>query len=104
MFRLSLIQAMIIASTSLAPPAMAHSWYPSECCQQIDCAPVDSVTRLVPKGGGPAELLVTSKHGTVIIPAGFPVRESRDGRIHICMGYGPFGSRELLCLFMPPST
>ena len=81
--------------------ASAHSWYPQVCCSGEDCAPVDYVTWIVPIGGGAAQLSITSKHGTAIVPAGFPVRESRDDHMHVCMQFDAFGAMEVICLFMP---
>ena len=37
-----------------AAPAKAHDWYPMECCNNQDCAPVDNLTWFVPAGGGHA--------------------------------------------------
>lgn len=75
--RNSVIAACIATSLS-APwwraPAYAHSWYPPECCSGQDCAPVESMTWLVLAGGELPQLVVTSKHGTVIVPHDFPVR------------------------------
>jgi hypothetical protein len=83
-------------------PAPGHSWYPKECCDDKDCAPVESVTQLVPAGGGMPQIIVTSKYGRAIVPQGFPVRESKDGRMHVCMRYSEFGTMEVICLFVPP--
>jgi hypothetical protein len=91
------------ATAGWTPLTNAHSWYPLECCREIDCAPVDSVVRVVPAAGGPPQLLVTSEHGTAIVPHDFLARESKDGRMHICMGYDAFGNRDVLCFFIPPS-
>ena len=80
-------------------PAKAHGWYPKECCSNRDCAPVESVAQFVSVGGGLPQLVVTSKFGTTIIPHDFPVRDSKDARMHICMS-----DVDLICFFMPPST
>jgi hypothetical protein len=87
-------------------PAQAHGWYPKECCNDMDCAPVENIARFVPAGGGPAQLIVTSKHGTALVPENFPVRESKDARAHVCMRHSPddpFGDMGVVCLFIPPS-
>jgi hypothetical protein len=78
-------------------PATAHGWYPKECCSHHDCAPVESVAQVVPVSGGLPQLLVTSRFGRAIIPHDFPVRESKDARMHICMSHV-----DLICFFMPP--
>jgi len=80
----------------------AHSWYPKDCCHDDDCAPVESVVRLVPTGGGVPQLLVTTKRGTTLVPQNLPVRESKDSRMHICVRADPYGGNDVMCLFMPP--
>ena len=50
-----------------APSAGAHDWYPHECCHDKDCAPVESMTRIVPAGDGTPYMVVTSKHGKAIL-------------------------------------
>ena len=57
----------------------AHDWYPYECCNGLDCAPVEEVQPL------PEGLLVTSKYGTAIVPSTTEMRPSPDGRLHVCM-------------------
>ena len=50
-------------------------------------------------------MLVTTKHGTVLVPANFPRRESKDNQMHACMRVLPgSNSMRLICLFLPPST
>jgi hypothetical protein len=80
----------------------AHDWYPVECCHSIDCAPVDSVGQIVPTGGGVPQLVVTSKHGTAVVPQDLPRRPSKDNRMHVCMR-SLNGITYVLCLFVPPS-
>ena len=82
-------------------PAHAHSWYPAECCNDADCLPVDRVTLLNVRPEG-SHLVVTSSRGSAIVPANFPVRESLDGRMHVCMVWSEFRGWEVLCLFAPP--
>lgn len=99
---------------TLASPSAAHDWYPMECCHGMDCAPVEKVEVLpgpamATLGGarestGPSAMLVTTKHGTVLVPADFPRRESKDNRMHACMRPSGAGTMKLLCIFMPPST
>ena len=105
----------LAAALAAATPAAAHDWYPMECCSSMDCAPVEKVEMLP----GPAiasmlstpaqadslgAMLVTTMHGSVVIPANFPRRESKDNRMHACMRPGPGGtSMRLICIFMPPA-
>jgi hypothetical protein len=100
--------AFLLAS---ATPAAAHDWYPLECCHEQDCAPVDHAeivptpTTSDPSGAAidPPAMAVTTKHGTVTVPANFPRRESKDNRMHACMMPGANGQMQLICIFMPPS-
>src|SRR5712691_9808154 len=107
--RMLIALAILVAIIgSFGDKARAHDWYPMECCHAMDCAPVDKVEMLQ----GPAmasmlgtatstpiasSMLVTSKHGTVIIPANFPRRESKDHRMHVCMRPGEGGNMRLIC-------
>jgi len=43
------------------------------------------------------QLVVTSAVGTAIVPHDFPVRESKDGRMHVCIQ-----DVWIVCLFVPP--
>ena len=102
-----------LAAMLVATPAVAHDWYPMECCHSMDCAPVERVEMLpgtafsalgssayaAPLGG----MLVTTKHGSVVVPANFPRRESKDGQMHACMRPGHKGYMKLICIFLPPA-
>jgi hypothetical protein len=102
----------LLAILLMATPAVAHDWYPLECCHHMDCAPVDKVemvpTPTATDGSGasvnPSTMIVTTKHGTALVPANFPRRESKDHRMHACMLPGEAGKMRLLCIFLPPST
>ena len=109
MARKWLLAALLAAAT----PAAAHDWYPIECCHGMDCAPVEKV-EIIPGPGmasllsAPAqaslgEMLVTTKHGSVVVPANFPRRESKVHRMHVCMRPGQNGSMRLICIFLPPA-
>ena len=87
------LAALLVAA---ATPAAAHDWYPIECCHAMDCAVVDkvemvpapSVTGLLGSpayASSPGSMIVTTKHGTVIVPANFARRESKDNQMHACM-------------------
>jgi heme A synthase len=82
----------------------AHDWYPLECCQGTDCAPVLSVQTLpaVNSASLPA-MVVTTKFGSVLVPGEFPRRGSKDNRMHACMKQG-VTRMHLLCLFIPPPS
>jgi hypothetical protein len=100
-----LIIASMFAITApyLLGPAKAHEWYPADCCYGGDCAPVDNVTRIIPAGSGEQRLVLTSKHGTAVLPPDFPIRESKDYRMHVCMRPSLYGGMGVTCVFMPPS-
>ena len=86
-----------LLSLTLAAPAGAHDWYPIESCHGMDCAPVD---RAELKEG--ATLVVTSKHGTGMVPASMPRRESKDHRMHVCMRPSSAAKMPIICVFLPP--
>ena len=104
------LAALIAAAT----PAAAHDWYPMDCCHGLDCAPVEKV-EMIPAPSiasmmsSPAQanaldsMLVTTKHGSVIVPANFPRRESKDHRMHACMRPAQEGNMRLICIFLPPA-
>jgi hypothetical protein len=96
---ISIILWFLAAIVLLSEPTAAHSWYPKECCSGNDCAPVEKATWLVPTGAGLPQLVVTSGVGTAIVPHNFPVRDSKDGRMHVCIQ-----DVWVICLFIPPPT
>lgn len=85
-----------------------NHWYPLECCHGMDCAPADyvgaprtnvsddGVPRLISPG-----LEISSKHGSVFVPDGFPRRRSKDSSVHVCMRPNGQGGMRLLCVFFP---
>jgi hypothetical protein len=85
-------------------PAQAHDWYPKECCHNNDCASVESIARssTLAASSELPRMVVTTKHGTAVIPSNLPRRESKDNRMHACMNPGPMGKMQLICIFMPP--
>jgi hypothetical protein len=87
-----------------APSASAYDWYPHECCHDKDCAPVESMTLITPAGGGAPYMVVASKHGQAILRRDFPTRESKDSRVHVCLGQYDTGEKEVICIFIPPGT
>jgi len=82
-----LIIASVFAITApyLLGPAKAHEWYPADCCYGGDCAPVDYVTRIVPAGGGEQRLVLTSKHGTAVLPPDFLSHTGIERLSHACL-------------------
>ena len=107
---------LLAALLMVATPAAAHDWYPIECCSSMDCAPVEKVEILSPPAMAsmfsapaqpapamPGAMIVTTKHGSVVVPASAQRRESRDHRMHACMRPADGGTMRLICIFMPPS-
>ncbi len=88
----------LVVLTTIVAPASAHEWYPIECCSGYDCAPVDNA-----KLDDGSDLVVTSKHGTGIVPAAMPRRESKDNRMHVCMRPSADGRMRVICVFLPPA-
>jgi hypothetical protein len=82
--------------------AMAHGGYPMECCNSQDCAPAESLTWSLPTSTGIPQLVVRSMLCKVTVPGGFPVRQAKDGRAHVCMPQNECGSLDVVCLFIPP--
>ena len=103
---------MLLAATMLAVTnnVRAHDWYPKECCGGHDCAPatieqipVTSALAQQLQTTLPSAMMITTKHGTVVVPSGFRARESKDGRAHACIIKVGFGQARLMCLWLPPS-
>jgi hypothetical protein len=54
--------------------------------------------------GSVPELIVTTRHGSAIVPKNFPIRESKDHRMHVCMIPRANGLMQIICVFLPPSN
>jgi hypothetical protein len=93
-----------------------HQLYDADCCNQIDCAPVEKVEvvptqKFAAAGLGfapslklPTQMVITTRHGTVVVPEDFKApsrRQSRDGRMHACIRQTAQGMK-LICLYEPP--
>lgn len=75
----------------LTSNAYTHDWYDKECCSENDCSEViDS------QDDGHGNLIVTSKHGTVLISPNFPRKPSKDEKEHICIV-----GKILICYYTP---
>jgi hypothetical protein len=97
--------ALAVAGSALAHPlpaphALAHDWYPLECCAERDCAPADTVVR---REDG--SYLVTSRGMSVAIPRDYRNwRQAPDGRLHVCLRQLRSGSVYLICAFRGPGV
>lgn len=91
-----------------AKPAIAHSWYPYDCCSDRDCWPMgedadarEPDPKIVPGGYRTFDGIFIAERDT---------RPSRDGRFHICRQGGardgkivtPYSAKP--CLFVPRPT
>lgn len=86
---------IIITIISVIGAAKSHSWYPFECCSDNDCAPVDHAKLEID------HWILTSKHGTVIVPSTMQLRDSKDNKMHVCMVKDSDGNMKPLCVFIP---
>jgi hypothetical protein len=95
----------VALALGITEPALSdtrlRSFYPNECVAIDQCAPVDGVTWLVQPDVSTTQRFVSSVHGRAFVPRNFPVRESKDERVHVCLRYDPFGSLEVTCLLVP---
>ena len=87
----------LVAVSLMIPAAVAHDWYPPQCCHDLDCAPVEHAEPL-PDGS----FRLTSRIGTTDVPASFPRQESPDHQMHICMArFSHLDGMRPVCLFVP---
>ena len=92
--------AVLAGRAVQGPQALAHDWYPIECCADKDCAPADSVVR---RDDG--SYLVTSRGMSVAIPGDYRNwRQAPDGRLHVCLRQLRSGSVYLICAFRGPGV
>jgi hypothetical protein len=95
------ILLIVLALASAIAPARAHSFYPIECCSEVDCFPVPvprTEIERMPEGWR------LKKEG-IIVPFD-AARPSPDGQFHLCrddLGKGkliiPYGRQP--CLWAP---
>jgi hypothetical protein len=96
--RRSMCCALLGLGLSVVPPvpAVAHDWYPLECCTGRDCTRVDRVERMP---DGTMRMFVGAIE--VIVPKGFTQRPSMDNDAHVCVRRKSDGSYAPRCVFMP---
>lgn len=87
---------------ALAGPALAHSWYPYECCHERDCAPVKPGRWRSVQGGWqivihPGEHPMAGDAPRSYFVAFKDARPSPDKQFHLCLNL----AREVLCAFAP---
>jgi hypothetical protein len=84
---------------SLAGQALAHSWYPPQCCNEQDCRKVDRIEHL-PDG----TMLLHTGMLVVQVPRGFKEMPSKDADAHVCFYRNYMGRYVPRCVFMPAMT
>jgi hypothetical protein len=82
---------VVICFLSFLTVAMAHSFYPVECCSGYDCNMIDAKRVSLASGG----YMVDSKF---FVPQK-DVRKSEDGDFHACFPQ----PNNLRCFFAPPN-
>jgi hypothetical protein len=82
---------VVLGFLSFITVALAHSFYPVECCSGYDCAPIDA-KRVGFSAGG---YMVDGLH----FVAQKDVRQSLDGEFHACFPQ----PNNLRCFFAPPN-
>jgi hypothetical protein len=92
MRRLIVVGSASIVLAFLAAPALAHSWYPPECCSGQDCHPVPCETLRSEDNGG----LTYTPTSTSFLKR--MIRPSQDGSCHICTSK-PDGGGFPYCVF-----
>lgn len=81
----------------------AHDWYPMECCHQFDCGVATYAGFIHSSPSELPNLVISTRHGTVVVPHDFKYRDSKDGQVHACMRRMGSGEMVLICIFAPPS-
>lgn len=72
---------IFLATLFVSGSALAHSWYPKECCDDRDCAPV--ISKVLLENG---DYEVTTKIGKALLPKNFKAfGASEDNAEHACM-------------------
>lgn len=82
---------MLFAMTLCSPQGRAHSWYPNDCCHDVDCHPI-SCEEIEEQKDGSAKW-----NGFVF--AGKQIRPSQDSKCHACIMPRMGGGEQPLCLF-----
>jgi hypothetical protein len=104
MDRLRLLLSVLMFAMAIESPALAHPWYPAQCCSLHDCMTADSIVPDTANGGR----IVVAGRQRVQVPPDFPVRASPDGLIHICFRIITEPEQGIftmpLCLFVPAQS
>jgi hypothetical protein len=83
-----------------APAAVAHKWYPHECCHDEDCSVVTELTFLAD-----GSIKIRTATGFGVVPRGYTIRPSLDSKAHACLRQNGPDVEHLgwvvVCLFLP---
>ncbi len=89
---------MIVAAVLMATPARGHSWYESDCCSGIDCAPV--ADELIEERADGVHV-----QGFGVLAYGDPrLRWSRDHQKHLCAQRSLFLGTQIRCVYLKPGS
>jgi hypothetical protein len=85
--------ALLTASNARA---VAHSWYPWECCSDNDCAPIALDETPIERDGG--FYLIDGRHISYR-----DLKPSPDEHWHLCEQKGPIkvSERKIICVYAP---
>ena len=100
--RSALVALPVLVGMAALAPAKAHDWYPNDCCHDKDCAPVESMVRLCRRVEASRRSWSRRSTARRAFRRDFSLRESKDSRMHVCMGRHDTGDMDVICLFMPP--
>jgi hypothetical protein len=92
---------ILLVISVISTPAIAHEWYPAECCQSMDCYPISaSEVESLPNG----DWRVKETGETFSAPhSNSPlkhIRYSPDGGFHRC-SFNADRKSSSICLFVP---
>lgn len=86
-----MIRGLLLALL-LAGPAVAHDWYPPDCCSSTDCRPRACEVLAEQRDGGVLDVEFGQTYTRQ------QVRPSQDGKCHVCTGAGATNGRPI-CAF-----
>ena len=100
--RIYLLLVIVALLLAVAKCAEAHSWYPQECCHDVDCHPVGCET-LAENADGSVAYTDDIRHVTFVFEK-HKVKASLDGKCHVCIHSSPFNVPVTpMCVFIQQS-
>lgn len=94
---IAILTVLIVMDAAKAHQAPLGWQYPLSCCSNQDCREANSgEVRETPEG---YQLITTGE----TVPYGNKrIKDSPDGRFHVCQQGGDFDTGRILCIFVPP--